>query len=99
MALSFEEALNLFRSFAELKEKKVKPDKISFVFEGSRTKRKTVISELRYTGNGYIYAGYLPEYKEKVDKNGMLNIKQLDKEELRTLVEKVIQSFKTTSIG
>jgi hypothetical protein len=101
MALSFEEALNLFRSFAELKEKKVKPDKISFIFifEGSRIKRKTVISELRYTGNGYIYAGYLPEYKEKIDKNGILNIKQFDKEELRTLVEKVIQSFKTTSIG
>ncbi|KYD20882.1 hypothetical protein ETC01_16795 [Geobacillus sp. NFOSA3] len=78
MALSFEEALNLFRSFAELKEKKVKPDKINFVFEGSRTRRKTVIRELRHTGNGYIYAGYLPECKEKVDKNGMINIKQFN---------------------
>jgi hypothetical protein len=57
MALSFDEILKLFRSFPELKEKKVKPDKTSFVFEESRTKRKTVISGLRHTGNGYIYAG------------------------------------------
>jgi hypothetical protein len=70
------------------------------VFEGSITRRKTVIRELRHTGNAYIYAGYLPECKEKVDKNGMINIKQFDnKEELRIFVEKVIQSFKTTSIG
>lgn len=97
MHLSYDEALSLFRSFAELKEKKVKPDKTTFVFEGSRTKRKAVISELRDTGNGYIYTGYLPEFNDRVDKNGMMNIKEFDRDELRQLVQKVINSFKTTS--
>jgi hypothetical protein len=63
-----------------------------------QNKKKTVISELRHTENGYIYSGYLPEFKEKVYKNDMHNIKQFDKEDLRTIVAKMIQSFKTTSI-
>lgn len=50
---------------------------------------------MRDTGNGYIYAGYLEDYKDKIDERGFANIDHVvnGESEFRTLIDRVINSF------
>lgn len=95
MALSFSEKIEICDSFRELRKGHTKPDKTNYYYDGSKTRRKTVVAELRETGNGYIYAGYMKEYKDKVDDRGYVNIDKCvsNEGEFRALLKSVIASF------
>jgi hypothetical protein len=93
MFLSFKQKRNIFRSFPELTEVTDKTGRISYNFEGSRQKRKQLVRELTHTGNGYIYGGFLPEYRHLIDDRGWINIRDFSESELREIVAKVIRSF------
>lgn len=54
--LTFEEKQALFRSYNELIEVPISQDRFNYHFEGSKQRRKMVVSELSHTGNAYIYA-------------------------------------------
>ena len=95
MALSFCEKIKICDSFLQLRKGTIKPDKTNYYFDGSKNKRKIVVKELRDTGNGYIYAGYIKEYHDKVDDLGYINIDKYasNESEFRALLKRAITSF------
>lgn len=93
MYLSYEQKRKIFNSFLELAEV-ISPDgRISYLFEGSNRKKKQIARELSYTGNGYIFGDYLDYSEYPIDPRGWINVRDLNEQDLRTLIEKVIKSF------
>jgi len=93
MFLFFEQKRKIFKSFPELTEKIDKYGRISYLYEGSKRRRKQIARELTHTGNGYIYGGFLPEYHYLIDERGWINILDFSESQLRELISKVIRSF------
>jgi hypothetical protein len=94
MFLSLRHKRNIFNSFPELTEKISKNGMVGYDYEGSRHRKKEIARELSYTGNGYIYVGYLVAYTHEMDDRGFLNISNFSETELRQIISKVIESFK-----
>jgi len=92
--LSFDQKRKIFKSFPELSEKIISNGRVNYIFEGSMQDKKVLARELSYTGNGYVYGGYLPEYKTEVDARGWINIRDYNEKALKELILKVIESFK-----
>ena len=95
MKLTFDEKTNILNSYSELRRGTTKLDKTNYYCDYAKGRRKTVVGELRKTGNGYIYVGYLEKYKDIADSRGFINIdKHISNEiEFRKLIEEVIISF------
>ncbi|ABY42040.1 hypothetical protein [Bacillus mycoides] len=87
--LTFEEKLSIIESFPELERKNVSLKRVNFHFEESRLDKKNVVYHLHPNGNGFIYAYFIKGYK--TDAKGMINIREFSEEELRSLIEKVIE--------
>ncbi len=91
--LSFEQKQAIFDSFNCLERKEFKDGRVGYNFKDSRLRKKQIACQLAYTGNGYVYVQYIEEYRKKADARGYLNIKHLNANELKILIEKVIESF------
>lgn len=87
--LTFEEKLSIIESFPELERKNVSLKRVNFHFEESRLDKKNVVYHLHPNGNGFVYAYFIKGYK--TDAKGMINIREFSEEELRSLIEKVIE--------
>jgi len=102
LALTFEEKKDILNTYSNLRKTNIKPDKINYYYDEAIKRRKVVLREIRESGNGYIYVGYLDDYKDRSDDRGFINIdKYINNEnEFRSLIDKVITSFgKRTKVG
>jgi len=89
--LSFEEKLAIADSFPELERKNVSMKRVNYHYEESMFDKKTVVYHLHPNGNGFVYAGYLTGYD--VDDRGMVNIRDMSADEIRTVIEASIRSL------
>lgn len=97
MKLSYDEKTKILDSFAPgLTKRSIKYGKTNYYFDESKYRRKVVARELTKSGNGYIYVGYLKEYKDKADDRGFINIDKFinSENEFIILMQKVIASFR-----
>lgn len=93
--LTFEEKLAIIESFPELERKNVSLGRVNFHFEGSIYEKKNVVYHLHPNGNGFVYAEFLGGYD--LDPKGMVNIRDFSAEELRTVIQKSIESLSAAS--
>lgn len=93
MFLTFKHKREIFRSFPELIEEVMSNGRVNYRYEASKWPRKVVATELSQTGNGYVYGGYLVEYKKWIDDRGWINIRDFSEKPLRELIRKAIISF------
>ena len=95
--LTFEQKLAIIESFPELTRYNISMGRVNFHFEDSVLDKKVVVDRLHPNGNGFIYGGELDTAYE-VDSRGMINIRELDEEALRSLIREAIDSMKETEI-
>ena len=95
MSLTFNEKIRILDSYNKLQKGKISFDRINYYYDVAKSRRKTVVSELKNSGNGYVYVGYLEKYKNKADSRGFINIDKhiCSEDEFRKLIEEAIISF------
>lgn len=93
--LSFEQKLAIIESFAELERKDVSLGRVNFQYPGSVHDKKNVVYHLHPNGNGFVYAGLLPDCP--ADDKGFVNIRDLPEHELRSLIADSIRSLSTAA--
>lgn len=93
--LSFEQKLAIIESFSELERKDVSLGRVNFQYTGSVHDKKNVVYHLHPNGNGFVYAGLLSNCT--TDDKGLVNIRDLPEEELRTLLADSIRSLSTAA--
>ncbi|MGE5701818.1 MAG: hypothetical protein ACM32O_04765 [Clostridia bacterium] len=86
--LTFEEKLAIIESFPQLTRKTVSLGRVNFQFEESLHEKKNVVYHLHPNGNGFVFAGPLKGYTK--DAKGLVNIRDFTADQLRTLLDKVI---------
>ncbi|SDP29342.1 hypothetical protein [Halobacillus aidingensis] len=89
--LTFEEKLNIIEEFPELEKKEISLGRVNFHYEESVYDKKVVVYRLHPNGNGFVYAGEMDDYA--TDDKGMVNIKEMSADELRTLIREAIESL------
>lgn len=89
--LSFEQKLSIVESFPELQRKDVSLGRINFHYEESAHEKKTVVYHLHPNGNGYVFAGLVRGVE--TDDKGLVNIRDFEADELRSLIEKSVSSL------
>jgi len=89
--LSFEEKLAIIGEFPQLSEKKVSLGRLNFQYEDSAFEKKNVVFHLHPNGNGFVYAGLMPDHK--TDDKGYVNIREFSANELRDMLKASIQSL------
>ncbi|MMZ55122.1 hypothetical protein D1872_169610 [compost metagenome] len=89
--LTFEEKLAIIESFPQLQRKNVSLGRVNFHYEESVFDKKIVVHHLHPNGNGFVYAGRLPEYDS--DNKGMVNIRDYSADALRSLIQSSIYSL------
>ncbi|NIK79105.1 hypothetical protein FHS15_004263 [Paenibacillus castaneae] len=91
--LSFEQKLSIIESFPELQRKDVSLGRTNFHYEESAHEKKSVVQHLHPNGNGYVFAGLVAGVP--TDEKGLVNIRDYNEEELRSLIAKAISSLAT----
>ncbi|MYL50627.1 hypothetical protein GLV98_14100 [Halobacillus litoralis] len=89
--LTFEEKLNIIEEFPELEKKEISLGRVNYHYEESVYDKKIVVYRLHPNGNGFVYAGEMEGYA--TDDKGMVNIKEISADELRTLIREAIESL------
>ena len=89
--LTYEEKLAIIESFPELERRTVSMGRINFHYEASATDKKNVVYHLHPNGNGFVYGEGLKGYKK--NEKGLVNIRDLSADELRTIIQKSILSL------
>ncbi|PLT30538.1 hypothetical protein [Peribacillus deserti] len=89
--LTFEQKLAIIESFPELTRKDVSLKRVNFHYEESMKDKKNVVYHLHPNGNGYVYGEFLKGYE--TDDKGMVNVRDFSEEELRSVIEKSIESL------
>ncbi|MEV5029872.1 hypothetical protein [Paenibacillus sp. LPE1-1-1.1] len=89
--LSFEQKLAIIEAFPELERKDVSLGRTNFHYEESAHEKKSVVHHLHPNGNGYVFAGLVPGVE--TDDKGLVNIRDFNEEELRSIIEKSISSL------
>ncbi|RXJ04337.1 hypothetical protein DS745_02835 [Anaerobacillus alkaliphilus] len=94
--LTFEEKLSIIESYPELTRYNVSMGRVNFHFEESQSDKKVVVYHLHPNGNGFVYAGKLKVPKK--DPKGMVNIRNFSEEELRSLIDRSIESLQLDTV-
>ncbi|WML44895.1 hypothetical protein [Neobacillus sp. PS3-40] len=89
--LTFDQKLAIIEAFPELERKNVSLGRVNFQFEKSVSDKKNIIYHLHPNGNGFVYAGHLPNYD--TDEKGMVNIRDFSEKELSQLIKEAISSL------
>lgn len=89
--LTFEQKLTIIDSYPELKRHDVSLNRVNFHFEGSGSDKMNVVYHLHPNGNGFVYAGKLKVPKK--DPKGMLNIRDFSETDLRSIIERSLESL------
>ncbi|KAF0194034.1 MAG: hypothetical protein FD169_2080 [Bacillota bacterium] len=93
--ISYQDKIRILASIPELSRTNRSYDRVNFVFPGARTRRKVVAREIALTGNGYLFVGFLEEFRHLRDARGFINIDRhvQGESELRLLLDRVIESY------
>lgn len=94
--LSFEEKLSIIEEFPELERVDVSLGRVNFQFNESAFEKKNVVYHLHPNGNGFVYAGRIPNYQ--TDGKGMVNIRDYSATDLKQLIKKSITSLSAEKI-
>lgn len=94
--LTFEQKLTIIELYPELKRHDVSLNRVNFHFEGSSSDKMNVVYHLHPNGNGFVYAGKLKVPKK--DPKGMLNIRDFSEEDLRSIIERSLESLLPNAI-
>ena len=89
--LTFEEKLAIIETFPELERVNVSLGRVNFQFKESMSDKKNVVYHLHPNGNGFVYAGRITGYK--TDEKGMVNIRDFNAGDLRTLLRDSLKSL------
>ena len=89
--LNFEEKLAIIDTFPELERVNVSLGRVNYQFKESKSDKKNVVYHLHPNGNGFVYAGKLPNYD--TDQKGMVNIRDFSAQELKQLIRESIKSL------
>lgn len=89
--LNFEDKLAIIATFPELERVNVSLGRVNFQFKESVSDKKNVVYHLHPNGNGFVFAGKLPNYQS--DEKGMVNIRNFSEEELKQIIKESIQSL------
>ncbi|MDN3016982.1 hypothetical protein PH210_12350 [Paenibacillus sp. BSR1-1] len=89
--LTFEEKLAIIEAFPELEKVNVSLGRVNFQFNESVSDKKNVVYHLHPNGNGFVYAGRLPNYQ--TNDKGMANIRDFSAKELKQIIKESISSL------
>lgn len=89
--LTFEEKLEIIKTFPELERVNVSLGRVNFQFNESVFDKKNVVYHLHPNGNGFVYAGHLSNYQ--TDHKGMVNIRDYSTEDLSQIIKASIRSL------
>jgi hypothetical protein len=89
--LNVEQKLEVLQSYPQLQRKDVSLGRVNFHYEDSAYDKKIVAFHIHPNGNGYIYAGLLPNYE--TDDKGFVNIRDYSEADLRTLLDETIKAM------
>ncbi|MBU5353034.1 hypothetical protein ACN9MH_28720 [Paenibacillus silvae] len=89
--LNVEQKLEILESYPQLQRKEVSLGRVNFHYEDSAYEKKIVALHIHPNGNGYIYAGLLPEYE--TDAKGFVNIRDYSEAELRSLLDATLKAM------
>ncbi|MGB3261289.1 hypothetical protein [Paenisporosarcina sp.] len=93
MPMSYEQVVSVLDEFPELKRKEVSNNRLTYYYANSPIRKENVLQELHLSGNGYLFVGYLTEYRHHMDKRQFISIKKFTQPEFRSAVKQVLQSF------
>ncbi|MDP4084294.1 MAG: hypothetical protein Q8934_06715 [Bacillota bacterium] len=89
--LTFEEKLAIIETFPELERKNVSLGRVNYQIKNSELDKKNVVYHLHPNGNGFVYAGRIPNVQS--DEKGMVNIRDLSAKDLHHLIKESIISL------
>jgi hypothetical protein len=89
--LTFDEKLEIIESFPQLQRKNVSLGRVNYHYEESVFDKKIVVHHLHPNGNGFVYAGHLPEVA--TDDKGLVNIRDYSADALSSLIRASILSL------
>jgi hypothetical protein len=94
--LNFEEKLAIIDTFPELERVNVSLGRVNYQFKESKSDKKNVVYHLHPNGNGFVYAGKLPN--RHTDQKGMVNIRDFSAQELKQLIRESIKCLSVAEI-
>lgn len=89
--LNVEQKLEILESYPQLQRKNVSLGRVNFHYEDSAYEKKIVALHIHPNGNGYIYAGLLPNYE--TDAKGFVNVRDYSESDLRTLLDATLRAM------
>ncbi|PQP84230.1 hypothetical protein C0Q44_06470 [Paenibacillus sp. PCH8] len=89
--LNVEQKLEILQSYPQMQRKDVSLGRVNFHYEESAYEKKIVALHIHPNGNGYIYAGLLPNVE--TDAKGFVNIRDYSEADLRTLLDETIKAM------
>lgn len=89
--LNVEQKLEILESYPQLQRKNVSLGRVNFHYEDSAYEKKNVALHIHPNGNGYIYAGLLPNYE--TDAKGFVNVRDYSEADLRTLLDATLKAM------
>ncbi|MBY0202667.1 MULTISPECIES: hypothetical protein [Paenibacillus] len=89
--LNVEQKLEILESYPQLQRKNVSLGRVNFHYEDSAYEKKIVALHIHPNGNGYIYAGLLPNYE--TDAKGFVNVRDYSEADLRTLLDATLEAM------
>lgn len=89
--LSYEEKIEIFRSFPELEEKEISENRVNFAYPDSRRQRINLGAELQSSGLGYVNGkdidpAICANKGYRVNAKGWINIKDFTKDQLKEVI-------------
>lgn len=96
--LSFKHKQSIFRSYEDLKEKKMSNNRINYEYPKSLQRGKLLATQLNQNGNGYVLGKYMDSETikskgYKLDSRGWINIKDFSESELCEVIEQAMLSM------
>lgn len=92
--MTFEEKRAILNSFPELIEKPISYGRYNYQFSGSKSRVKNVVVELAENHCGYVFVRNLVDFHEKMDPRGYCSIDKFNRDNLKEVIERVIESLK-----
>ncbi|MEK5330935.1 MULTISPECIES: hypothetical protein [unclassified Lysinibacillus] len=88
--LTFEQKQAIIESFSELTRKEISMKRVNYHFMDSLFEKTIVVEKLHPNGNGFVFVGDLLRYENEANDKGLVNIRDYDEQQLRTIIEDAI---------
>ena len=88
--LTFEQKQAIIASFSELTRKEISMKRVNYHFMDSLFEKTIVVEKLHPNGNGFVFVGDLLRYENEANDKGLVNIRDYDEQQLRTIIEDAI---------